>query len=176
MTQAGRLRKLAKRGGAFLMVGGVAFLVDALIFNLLVFGFALTGSGPLFEAPLVAKTLAIVVATLVTYVGNRYWTFGSRHIERRLSRYVVFVLLNIAAIGIQLGCLAFSRYVLALDSIVADNVSGTLVGQALATLFRFVTYDRWVFPDERPATDDAAPTGKASGLIGDRAAELDSRS
>lgn len=151
MTESGGLWALARRGGAFLVVGGVAFLVDALTFNLLVFGWDLSGSGPLFDLPLVGKVVAIAVATVVTYVGNRYWTFGSRHIERRFSRYVVFVLLNLVAIAIQLACLGFSRYVLGLDSIVADNISGTFIGQALATLFRFFTYDRWVFPDEGPA-------------------------
>lgn len=135
-----------RKGGAFLVVGGVAFVVDAVLFNLLTFG--LSGRGPLYDLPLVSKIIAICVATVVTYIGNRYWTFGSRTIERRFSRYVVFVALNIAAIGIQLGCLAFSRYVLGLEGVVADNISGTLIGQALATVFRFFTYDRWVFPDD----------------------------
>ncbi|MBG0717958.1 GtrA family protein [Microbacterium sp. 2C] len=148
----GRLGHL-RRGGAFLVVGGIAFVVDAGVFNLLAFGF--TGHGPLYDAPLVAKTIAILLATVFTYVGNRYWTFGSRHIERRFSRYVLFVLLNVVAIGIQLGCLAFSRYVLGLEGIVADNVSGTLIGQALATLFRYFTYDRWVFPEAKEPVSPA---------------------
>lgn len=143
-----------RKGGAFLVVGGVAFVVDAALFNLLTFGF--TGHGPLYDLPLVSKVIAIGVATVVTYIGNRYWTFGSRTIVRRFSRYVVFVALNIAAIGIQLGCLAFSRYVLGLEGVVADNVSGTLIGQALATVFRFFTYDRWVFPDEEKSVQLAA--------------------
>jgi len=150
MSTTGRWRSLARRGGAFLVVGGVAFFVDALTFNLLAFG--LTGRGPLYDSPLVAKSIAILVATVVTYVGNRYWTFSSRHIERRFSRYVLFAALNVIAIGLQLGCLGFSRYVLGLEGIVADNISGTLVGQALATVFRFVTYDRWVFPRGDTAT------------------------
>ncbi len=150
MSEATGLAGLLRRGGAFLVVGGVAFLVDALTFNLLTFGFTFTGEGPLYDLPLVSKSIAILLATVVTYVGNRYWTFSSRHIERRFSRYVLFVLLNVVAIGIQLGCLAFSRYVLGLEGVVPDNISGTLVGQALATVFRFVTYDKWVFPDESP--------------------------
>ncbi|MDQ1204237.1 GtrA family protein [Microbacterium sp. SORGH_AS_0862] len=148
MTEPGRLGALARRGGAFLVVGGAAFLVDAAVFNLLAFG--LTGVGPLYDVPLIAKIVAITVATVATYVGNRYWTFGSRHIERRFNRYVIFVILNLVAMGLQLGCLAFSRYVLHLEGPLPDNISGTLVGQALATIFRFFTYDRWVFPDARP--------------------------
>ena len=137
------LMKRAKQGAAFLVVGGVAFLVDATVFNLLAFW--VTGVGPLYDQPLVAKIIAIVVATIVTYVGNRYWTFNDRHLPHRWSRYVLFVLFNLVAIGLQLGCLAFSRYVLGLEGPVPDNISGTIIGQILATVFRYVTYERIVF-------------------------------
>jgi putative flippase GtrA len=143
---SGRVGAFLKKSGAFLVVGGAAFLVDAGVFNGLAFG--LSGRGPLYDLPLAAKIIAIAVATVVTYIGNRYWTFGTRKLEQRYSRYVIFIGLNLAAMVIQLGCLAFSRYVLGLEGPVADNVSGTLIGQALATLFRFFTYDRWVFPDD----------------------------
>lgn len=135
-----------RRVGAFLLVGGLAFVVDAATYNAFVFWF--TGAGPLFDYPLLAKVISIVLATLVTYVGNRYWTFGARRLTHRTARYLIFIGLNVVAVLIQLGCLGFSRYVLGLDNVVADNISGTLIGQALATAFRFFTYDRWVFPDE----------------------------
>ncbi len=154
MTSGSPVRQTLKRGGAFLVVGGAAFLVDAAVFNLLTFGLA--GRGPLYAVPVIAKLIAIAVATVVTYVGNRYWTFGTRAIERRASRYVVFILLNVIAMGIQVGCLAFSRHVLGLEGVVADNVSGTLIGQALATAFRYVTYDRWVFPDDHDRARNVA--------------------
>ena len=58
--------------------------------------------------------------------------------------------MNAAAIGIQLGCLAFSRYVLGLEGVVPDNIAGTFMGQALATSFRFFAYDRWIFRERQP--------------------------
>lgn len=137
-----------KRGGVFLIVGGLAFVVDAALFNVLVYG--VDGRGIMIDAPVLAKLIAIVVATVVTYIGNRYWTFGSRAITPKFSRYVVFALLNVIAMGLQLGALAFSRYVLGFEGILADNISGTIIGQVLATAFRYFTYDRWVFPDEAP--------------------------
>lgn len=146
MCTAVQVQEFLRRGGAFLVVGGVAFVVDAFAFNLLTFGFG--GRGLLYDLPVLSKLIAIAVATLVTYVGNRYWTFGTRTIARRASRYVSFVAINLLAMGIQLACLAFSRYVLGLEGPLADNISGTLIGQALATAFRFFTYDRWVFPDD----------------------------
>ncbi|MBM7463743.1 GtrA family protein [Microbacterium dextranolyticum] len=157
MSERSGLEGLIKRTGAFLAVGGVAFVVDAVVFNLLVFGVG--GGGPMHELPVPAKMIAIVVATVVTYVGNRYWTFGTRSIERKASRYVIFIVLNIIAMLLQLGCLAFSRYVLGLEGPVADNVAGTFVGQAVATVFRFFTYDRWVFPDKGTAGRAALESG-----------------
>lgn len=154
MGTAGRMGDFLRRSGAFLVVGGIAFVVDAVVFNLLTFGF--TGTGPLYDEPLVSKITAIVIATVVTYVGNRYWTFGTRTIERKVSRYVIFVGLNVVAILLQLGCLAFSRYVLGLEGVVADNIAGTLIGQGMATIFRFFTYDRWVFPDDAETSAEAA--------------------
>lgn len=156
MTRSAAARH-TRQATAFLVIGGVAFLVDAAVFNLLAFW--VTGHGPLYDAPLLAKVIAIVVASAVTYVGNRYWTFSDRHLPRRWSRYALFIVFNLVAIGLQLGCLGFSRYVLGLEGPVADNISGTLIGQALATVFRYLTYDRFVFPhDEAPAD---APDGVA---------------
>jgi len=145
------VRRKLKEAAAFLVIGGLAFLVDAATYNLLVFW--IDGRGPMFDQPIWAKIIAIVVASIVTYVGNRYWTFNQRHLPHRWSRYVLFVVVNLIAIGLQLGCLAFSRYVLGLDSVLADNIAGTFIGQALATVFRFVTYDRWVFPHHEQAPE-----------------------
>jgi hypothetical protein len=53
-------------------------------------------------------------------------------------------------LGIGLACLAISHYGLgqiwpALQSRLADNISGLLIGTALGTLFRFWSYKRFVF-------------------------------
>jgi putative flippase GtrA len=147
----------ARQASAFLVIGGLAFLVDAGVYNLLVF---ISGRGPLFDQPLTAKIIAVVTASVVTYVGNRLWTFRSRKTPTTARRLGMFVALNLVAIGIQLGCLAVSRYVLGLADPVADNISGTLIGQALATGFRYVTYERWVFPHvEADDVDDAGVGG-----------------
>lgn len=135
-----------RRGGSFLVVGGVGFLVDAAVYNALVFW---GGSGPLFAVPLLGKVIAIAVASVVTYFGSRLWTFRDRAGSQTLRSFLVFAAINVAAILLQLGCLAFSRYVLHLDSPLADNVAGTLVGQAVATVFRYFAYGKFVFKDDR---------------------------
>ncbi|MBD8659005.1 GtrA family protein [Frigoribacterium sp. CFBP 8754] len=146
-----------RRGSSFLVIGGVGFVVDALVYNGLVFW---GGAGPLASAPLLAKVLAIAVASVVTYVGSRFWTFRDRGAGPTRRSFGAFAVVNVVAILLQLACLGFSRYVLGLDGPVADNVSGTLVGQALATGFRYVAYGRWVFP--RAATTESAGTAQST--------------
>lgn len=133
----------ARRGSKFLVIGGVAFLIDAGVFNALVYW---GGEGPLFSTPLIAKIIAIVAASVATYLGNHFWTFRDRRVPPGVRQIIVFTAINAIAIGLQLTCLAFSRYVLGLADPLSDNVSGTFIGQGLATVFRYVAYGRWVFP------------------------------
>lgn len=145
-----------RRSGAFLAVGLLGFLIDAGTYNLLVF---FGGRGPMFEQPLTAKIIAIVVATVGTYVGNRFWTYGDRPPpNNRMRQYALYAVFNVVAIGLQLSCLAFSRYVLDLATPLADNISGTLIGQAVAVVFRYWAYGRFVFVDD-PKTEDHNQSG-----------------
>ncbi|WP_433681885.1 GtrA family protein [Nocardia sp. CA-119907] len=131
-----------RRGGAFLAVGAIGFLVDAGTYNLLVFW---GGEGVLYHAPLPAKIIAIAVATVVTYFGNKWWTFGHKKSDNPGREYLLYAVFNVVAIGLQLGCLGFSRYVLDLSSPLSDNISGTLIGQIVAVIFRYWAYDKFVF-------------------------------
>lgn len=132
----------------FLLVGGVVFLLDTAMYNLLVFWSPSHGwgTGLMHGTPLTAKVLTIAVASCLTYLGNRLWTFGDRPRPGTTRSIMLFILVNLIAAGLQLSCLGFSRYVLGLDSVLADNISGTLIGQVVSTSFRYVTYGRLVFP------------------------------
>ncbi|WP_024801250.1 GtrA family protein [Nocardia sp. BMG51109] len=141
-----------RQGGAFLAVGAIGFLVDAGTYNLLVFW---GGEGPLYHAPLSAKIIAIVVASVVTYFGNKWWTFAHKKGGSPAREYLLYALFNVVAIGLQLGCLGFSRYVLDLSSPLADNISGTLIGQIVAVAFRYWAYDKFVFTGEKVARSAA---------------------
>ena len=148
-------------GLQFLAVGGVAFVIDYLTFNLLTYARPWPGHhGPMFDQPLVAKLIAIAVASVFTYIGNKVWTFNSRKSRVTGARLLAFVVLNVIAMGLQELCLGFSRYVLGLHSWLSDNISGTLIGQALATVFRYVTYRAWVFPDDAQAEARARAGGR----------------
>ncbi|OXR46605.1 hypothetical protein B7C42_01576 [Nocardia cerradoensis] len=142
-----------RQGSAFLVVGAIGFLVDAGTYNLLVFW---GGDGVLNRAPLVAKIISILVATVVTYFGNKWWTFAHKQGGSPAREYLLYTVFNVVAIGLQLGCLAFSRYVLHLSSPLADNISGTLIGQIVAVVFRYWAYDTFVFAESRSGRSDAA--------------------
>lgn len=132
----------------FLLVGGVVFLLDAAMYNLLVFWHPTHGwgEGLMHANPLTAKIIAIAIASCLTYLGNRLWTFGDRPRPDTTRSIMMFILINLIATALQLSCLGFSRYVLGLDTVLADNISGTFIGQIVSTSFRYVTYGRFVFP------------------------------
>ncbi|MGL5911505.1 MAG: GtrA family protein, partial [Phycicoccus sp.] len=81
------VRQLVKFG----MVGGAGFVVDVGGFNLLRFA---GGEGPLYDYPLTAKVASGAAATVVSWLGNRYWTF--RH-TRRDAAHHEFVLFAVMA-------------------------------------------------------------------------------
>ena len=148
--QAGHLlREIAKFG----VVGIVAFVIDIGLFNLLRFA---GGEGPMYDRPLTAKIVSVVVATTFAYFGNRYWTFRHRGRTSFGREYVLFFVLNGVGLAISVGCLWFSHYALGLTSALADNISANVIGIGLGTLFRFWSYRRWVFPEDAEAADDAA--------------------
>jgi len=132
-----RVGELARFGS----VGAVAYVVDLGLFNLLRFG-----PGDLMESkPLTAKVVSVAVATLVAWVGNRYWTFAERRTSSRGRELAGFVVVNIGGLVIGVGCLAFSHYVLGLHTALADNISANVIGLFLGTAFRYVAYRRLVF-------------------------------
>lgn len=137
-------RELVKFG----LVGAVAYVVDVAAFNLLLFGGPSESSPVLEDRPLTAKACSVAVATLVAWLGNRYWTFRRRRRASARRELALFAVMNIAGMAIALACLGISHYVLGLDSPLADNVSANVVGLVLGTAFRFYAYRTWVFTAE----------------------------
>ena len=134
------LRARAAEMGRFLSVGAVAFVVDLGLFNLLRYG-----PGHLLESkPLTAKVISLVVATLVSWVGNRHWTFSAHRTARRGRELFLFAVINVVCALVPVGTLALSHYTLGLANPFADNAS-TVLGIALATALRYLGYKKWVF-------------------------------
>lgn len=136
-----RLGHLVRELMKFGVVGGVAFVVDVGLFNVLLH---------LTDKPLTSKAISTVAATTVAYVGNRAWTFRRRSRSSVRREYVLFFLLNGVGLGIALTCLAISHYLLDFTSRLSDNIAANVVGLGLGTAFRFWSYRRYVFPALRP--------------------------
>ncbi|BAK34370.1 hypothetical protein MLP_13560 [Microlunatus phosphovorus NM-1] len=128
----------------FGIVGLTGVALQFVVFNVLRYAGA-GGEGVLAAKPITAQVIAIGAATVITYLGNRYWTYHHRERGNPLRELPIFILLNGIAIAIGAACLAFSHYVLGLTSPLADNLSGNVIGLGLGTLFRFWSYRKFVF-------------------------------
>lgn len=118
-------------------------MVDVTAFNLLRYA---GEPGLLEDKPLTAKAISTTLATIVTYAGNRHWTWRDRAWGRMHREYALFFALNAVGMAIAVACLAASHYALGLTSPLADNISANVVGLVLGTTFRFWAYRRYVFP------------------------------
>jgi len=133
----------------FAIVGGTTFVIDNGIWFVLKFTV-------LEDKPITAKAISIIVATIVSYVLNREWSFRTRGGRERHHEAALFFLISGVAVVINLIPPWVSRYVLDLETPhvtrlvqeTADFLSGSIIGMLLAMFFRFWGFKRWVFPDE----------------------------
>ena len=94
----GLIPELAKFGvvgliGSVIDLGGAAYLHGAV------------GVGPM-----VAKGLSIIAATVVTYLGSRFWTFRHRVNQALLREGTLFVVLNVVGLAIAECVIAVVTY------------------------------------------------------------------
>jgi putative flippase GtrA len=130
------LRDLVPELAKFGAVGAVGAVVD------------LGGASLLYVeyhvGPLTAKAVSIFTAMVITYVGNRFWTFRHRVNEHWLKQMSVFALLNGVGLLIAEAVITLGSYGLHEKSGLAYTMA-SVVGTGLATIWRYLTYKRWVF-------------------------------
>ena len=155
----GRFQRLIHEVAKFGVVGAIAFVVTTVGTNLLHFQVGL--------GPLTSNVIATIVATFVSYAGNRYWTFRHREGSTMAREYVVFFVLNGIGLAIQLACIGITYYLLGLTDKLSYNIA-LVIGIGLGTLFRFWSYRRWVWVEPPTATAETGagqrqplPTGPA---------------
>lgn len=108
--------------------------------------------------PVTSTTIATIVAAIATYLGNRYWSFRTRQRTGVLRELIIFAVLNGIGLLIQDAAVAFNYYLLQLGHNKLAGFAALNIGIALATLFRFWSYRRFVW---------VAPSG-ATGHTGRR--------
>ena len=147
------MRTLVAQFARFGVVGGVGFLIDFGVFNLLTF--TVIGSESVHEGPLIAKVISTTLAIIFNWMGNRHWTFRAHRGRQLLREGVEFGVVSVIGMLIGLGCLFVSHYLLGFDSKLADNISSNVIGLGLGTLFRYTLYRLWVFAPHRGEPEPA---------------------
>lgn len=140
-----RFSQLIHEAAKFGVVGFVAFVVNLVLSDWMHFGL---GMGPVSAA-----IAGAAVATVVSYVGNRNWSFRHREHGRVGRETVIFIVLNAIGIVIQAATVyAFKE---------ASHITGGLYytsanafGLALGTAFRFWSYRKWVWQQGQLASED----------------------
>ena len=141
----GRLiHELAKFG----VVGAGGFVVNVGGYNGLRYDLHL--------GPLTSGTIAYLAAAVVTFLGNRYWTFRNRPSRGTMRDSALFFMFNGVAYLIQSAAIGLVNYVLGLTDPLSNNIA-LLIGIGLGTLFRFWSYSRWVWGTGKDAAVDPEP-------------------
>jgi putative flippase GtrA len=133
----------------FALVGGTTWVIDTAVFLVL-------KSTVLEPKPLTAKIIAVLMATIVSYVLNREWSFRTRGGRERHHEAALFFLISGVGVAVYSAPLAVSRYVLdlqvpavsLLSQNVADFVSGQIIGVIVGMAFRWWAFRRFVFPHQ----------------------------
>ena len=141
------MRLLLGQLGRFGVVGALGFVVDIGVFNLL--RATVLEPSEVHEGPFIAKIISTLLAIVVNYFGNRYWTFGATRRTAIAREGLEFILVSVGGMLLTLGCLWVSHYLLGFTSVAADNISANVIGLALGTAFRFAFYRYWVFHPSR---------------------------
>lgn len=145
-----RFRHLIHEFAKFGVIGIIGLLITNLVYDLL---YNHVGLGPV-----TSTTIATVAAAIVTYIGNRYWSFRHRERPGVVREAIIFCVLNGIGLLIQDAAVAFNYYVLGLGN---NKVAGFIAlncGIGIATLFRFWSYRQfvWVSP---PSGEPSRPVG-----------------
>jgi putative flippase GtrA len=146
-----RFRHLIHEVAKFGVIGAVGFVVTELGFNLLHFS---EGLG-LFTS----NAIATGVAAVVTFLGNKYWTFAKRGNHSTARETIIFFALNGVGALIQYGCTWIAQNGFNVTDKYLLNVA-FFIGIGLATLFRFWSYRTFVWAERAAAEPvEASPRG-----------------
>jgi putative flippase GtrA len=147
-----RFAHLIRELGKFGVVGAICYVIDITIFNV--------AEGKLGWAWFPSLLVSTVISATAAFIGNRNWTW--RHASRTAlhREYGLFFAFNLVGLAISSGMLLLSHDVLGsiwpvLQTRLADNLSGKVIGVGFASMFRFWAYRRYVFRPVAPVAEDA---------------------
>ncbi|HEY2638359.1 MAG TPA: GtrA family protein [Streptosporangiaceae bacterium] len=146
-----RFRHLIHEGAKFLVIGAIGTVVTFGAAN------ALQGIGRYK-----AVTIATILATCVTYLGNRYWTFRHRQSNGTTRDSIAFFVLNGIGLLIYYGCIGLTDLAGLGSSKIWYNVA-LIVGTGFGTMFRFWSYRKWVWTSKSGGSAQDVPVRAGPG-------------
>jgi putative flippase GtrA len=171
-----RFRQLIHEGAKFLVIGAIGAIITFGVANAL---------HPIGKYK--AITVATILATVITYLGNRYWTFRHRQGKGTTRDSIMFFVLNGVGLVIYYACIGIIDLAGLGHSVAWYNVA-LVVGTGLGTLFRFWSYRRWIWlasPAAPAAVEELTPemagassahNGSAGGFSASRASSTNGAS
>jgi len=141
---------LVKELSAFGVVGGLCFLLDIGLFQLL---YAHAGVGAV-----TARLISSLVSVTVGYFAHRHVSFAHRARTDPKREFVLFAVINGATMLLSLAVVWVVRYPLGQESALVLQVAN-IASIGLATILRYLAYRRWVFvAHDHPAAVEVAPS------------------
>jgi putative flippase GtrA len=131
-----RFRQQIHEGAKFLIVGGSGVLVVLVGTDLLRFELGL--------GKFTSVTIATVVATIGSFLGNRYWSFRHRQGVGARSETILFFMLNGVGLLIQYACIGLVTDAMGLGGRLWYSAAN-LFGICIGTFFRFWSYRKWIW-------------------------------
>jgi putative flippase GtrA len=154
----GRFRHLLHEVAKFGIVGAIGAIVQFSIQNPLHFELGM--------GALTAEFIGIMAGIVVTFIGNRYWTYRDRrsHGKAWVRETVLFIVMSALGTGIQLGLQAVVTYGFGLTDGISYNLA-TAFGIGIATIFRLWAYRTFVFRPATPSGESMEELEPESGVI-----------
>lgn len=133
----------------FALVGATTMVFDLAIF----YSLSLT---VLESKPVVAKIISGIMATILSYILNREWSFKNRGGRERHHEALLFFTISGIGVAIAAAPLWVANNIFDVREgqatltslIVLDFVLNYIIGNALQMVFRFWALRRFAFPDE----------------------------
>ncbi|MTE24492.1 GtrA family protein [Microbacterium sp. ZXX196] len=100
-TDRGPLARLFGQLAGFGVVGGVTFVIDLGVYNVV-------RATVLHDSPIWSMVVSVTVATIAAWLGNRYLTFRRERSRGAFREGLLFAIVNVVGLLVAAGCLFVS--------------------------------------------------------------------